>query len=111
MAEISKVSVKLSGVKTTLNKLAVRPEFSWHVLRDFDSINRTAEALERRERREVRKTKGERSIGDLMLPPVYCIVSYCSDGCRQGVDVGRDAIPGQPIRSRTRVSPVPGDGQ
>ena len=47
----SKVSVKLSGVKTTLKRLAVKLELSWHALRDFDSINRIAEAPDRREGR------------------------------------------------------------
>ena len=56
----------MSGVKTTSNKLAVKLELSWHALSDFDSINRMADALDRKERREVKKTKGENS-EDLMM--------------------------------------------
>jgi hypothetical protein len=63
----SKVSVKLSGVKTTLKRLAVKLELSWHALRDFDSINRTAEVPERRERKDVSKTKGENNIEGRMM--------------------------------------------
>jgi hypothetical protein len=63
----SKVSVKLSGVKTTLKRLAVKLELSWHALRDFDSINRVAEVPERRERKGVSKTKGESIIEDRMM--------------------------------------------
>ena len=54
------------GVKTTLNKLAVKLELSWHALRDFDSINRMAEAPERKDRRDVKKTKDENN-EDLMM--------------------------------------------
>jgi hypothetical protein len=64
---ISNVSVKLFGVKTTLNRLAVKLELSWQVLRDFDSINRIAEAPENSERRDVRNTKGESINEDLMM--------------------------------------------
>jgi hypothetical protein len=63
----SKVSVKLSGVKTTLKRLAVKLELSWHALRDFDSINRMAEVPERRERKDVSRTKGESDIEDRMV--------------------------------------------
>ncbi len=63
----SKVSVKLLGVKTTLKRLAVKLELSWHVLRDFDSINRVAEAPERMERRDVSKTRGESNIENCMM--------------------------------------------
>ena len=63
----SKVIVLLLGVKTTLNKLAVKLEFCWHALREFDSINRTAEAPERRERSVVKKTNGESNIEDRMM--------------------------------------------
>jgi hypothetical protein len=63
----SKVIVLLLGVKTTLNKLAVKLEFCWHALRDCDSINRTAEAPERRERSVVKKTNGESNIEDRMM--------------------------------------------
>lgn len=34
----------LSGVKTTLNNVAVKRELSWHGLSDFDSIIRSADA-------------------------------------------------------------------
>ena len=64
--------VELLGVKTTLNKLAVKLELAWQALRDCDSINRTAEAPERRERRVVRKTKGESNIEDRMM--AVCVV-------------------------------------
>jgi len=56
----------LFGVKTTLNRLAVKLELAWQALSDFDSINLVAEALERRDRRDVKKTKGE-SIEYLMI--------------------------------------------
>ena len=54
-----KVIVLLSGVKTTSNKLAVKLELSWQELRDLDSINRMAEAPERRVRSVVTKTNGD----------------------------------------------------
>jgi len=63
--------VLLSGVKTTLNKLAVKLELSWQVLRDLDSINRMAEAPESRERKDVTKTKGESNNEDRMMADVY----------------------------------------
>ena len=64
----SKVIVLLLCVKTTLNKLAVKLEFCWQALREFDSINRTAaEAPERRERSVVKKTNGESNIEDRMM--------------------------------------------
>jgi len=63
----SKVRVLLFGVKTTLKRLAVKLELSWQVFRDLDSINLTAEAPERRERRERVKMKGESNIEDRML--------------------------------------------
>lgn len=56
----------LFGVKTTLNRLAVKLELSWQVLRDFDSISRMADALENKESIVVNKTKGV-SIVDLMV--------------------------------------------
>lgn len=56
---MSKVSVLLFGVKTTLNKLAVKLELAWQELREFDSINLMADALEKRERRDVKKTNGD----------------------------------------------------
>jgi len=48
----------LSGKKTTLNKLAVKLELSWQVLRDFDSINRVADVLESSDKKVVNKTNG-----------------------------------------------------
>ena len=62
-----KVSVLLLSVKTTLNRLAVKLELSWQVFKDFDSINLTAEAPERREKREREKIKGESNIEDRMM--------------------------------------------
>jgi len=41
---ISRASDLLSGVKTTLNRVAVRFELSWHGLSDLDSMSRMAEA-------------------------------------------------------------------
>ncbi len=35
-ADMSTATEPLLGVKTTLNRLAVKPEFSWHVLRELD---------------------------------------------------------------------------
>jgi hypothetical protein len=85
---ISKVSVKLSGVKTTLNKLAVKLELAWQVFRDLVSINRMAEALERKERRDVRKTKGERNIEFLMAAVVLLMVA--ARGAEERVLLSRD---------------------
>ena len=48
----------MSGKKTTLNKLAVKLELSWQVLRDFDSINRVADVLESSDKKVVNKTNG-----------------------------------------------------
>jgi hypothetical protein len=73
-ATISKVSVRFPGVKTTLNKLAVRLELAWHVLRELDSIKSMAAAVERRERREVRKTKGEHSTEDRMMAVIIALL-------------------------------------
>ena len=39
----SKANVRLSGVKMTLNRVAVKFELSWHGFRDLDSISRIAE--------------------------------------------------------------------
>jgi len=50
-----------------LKRLAVKLELSWHALRDFDSINRMAEVPERRERKDVSRTKGESDIEDRMM--------------------------------------------
>jgi hypothetical protein len=47
------------GVKTTLKRLAVKLELSWHVFNDFDSINFSPETVEVIERRVVRKTNGD----------------------------------------------------
>ena len=69
---MSNVRVLLLGVKTTLNRLAVKEELSWQVLRDLDSINRVAETLERRERSVVRMTNGEDNIEDLIVR--VCVV-------------------------------------
>ncbi len=40
----SKVNVRLSGVKTTLKRVAVKLEFSWQGLRDLDSMSLVAQA-------------------------------------------------------------------
>ncbi len=58
--------VRLFGVKTTLNKLAVKLELSWQAFREFDSINLMACVPERRERRDKKKTKGD-TVEDLMI--------------------------------------------
>lgn len=39
----SKANVRLSGVKITLKRVAVKFELSWHGFRDLDSIRRIAE--------------------------------------------------------------------
>ena len=44
-----KARLLLSGVKTTLNSVAVKRELSWQGLSDFDSINRSADASGKRE--------------------------------------------------------------
>lgn len=90
---MSKVMVKLSGVKTTLNNLAVRLELSWHVLRDFDSINRMAEVGARRERKERRRKRGEKKPDDFMMPVFIVLqmpsrrrcVEYCKPEGPDGV--------------------------
>jgi hypothetical protein len=69
--------VLLFGVKTTLNKLAVKLELSWQAFREFDSINLTACVPERRERREKKKTRGE-SVEDLMV--AACVVTEAVAG-------------------------------
>lgn len=85
---MSKVRVLLLGVKTTLNRLAVKEELSWQVFRDLDSINRVAETLEKRERSVVRMTKGEDNIEDI-------IVRVCWRARRQGEkEVEVDRFPG-----------------
>jgi hypothetical protein len=66
---ISNVIVLLLGVKTTLNKLAVKLELSWQVLRDFDSINLMAETPDRREEKESKVTTGD-NIESLMMAVV-----------------------------------------
>tara|TARA_R110002060_G_scaffold25879_1_gene35412 strand:- start:510 stop:743 length:234 start_codon:yes stop_codon:yes gene_type:complete len=66
----SNVRVLLFGVKTTLKRLAVKLELSWQVLRDFDSINLTAEAPEKRERIERIEMKGESNIEDRMIASI-----------------------------------------
>lgn len=58
--------VLLLGVKTTLNKLAVKLELSWQVLRDFDSINLMAETPDRREEKESKVTTGD-NVENLMI--------------------------------------------
>lgn len=62
--------VLLLGVKTTLNKLAVKLELSWQVLRDFDSINLMAETPESKEDKERRVVTGD-NIENLMMVVVY----------------------------------------
>lgn len=66
----SNVTVRLLGVKMTLNRLAVKLEFAWQGLSDFDSINcrppMFALTPESRERRDIKVTKGE-SIEDRMV--------------------------------------------
>jgi hypothetical protein len=65
------VSVLLSGVKTTLKKLADRPELLWHVVRDVDSSNLIAEAPEKREKKKVRNAKSESHSDGCMIDAVY----------------------------------------
>jgi hypothetical protein len=89
-ATISKVRVRFPGVKTTLNKLAVRLELAWHVLRELDSIKSMAEAVERRERREIRKMKGEHKTEDRMMAVIIVVSMPSSVG---------EGGPGFPIRS------------
>lgn len=67
----SKVTVKFLGVNTTLNKLAVKLELSWHVFKDFDSISWMAETPESVESSERVKMKGESSMEDRMIASVY----------------------------------------
>lgn len=43
----SNASVLLSGVKTTLNSVAVKLELSWQGFRDLDSINLVADTIGR----------------------------------------------------------------
>lgn len=45
----SKARLLLSGVKATLNKVAVKLELAWQGFSDFDSINRSADAKGERE--------------------------------------------------------------
>lgn len=50
----SNAMVLLSGVKMTLNKVAVKLELSWQGLRDFDSIRFMADVREERARKVVK---------------------------------------------------------
>jgi hypothetical protein len=63
--------VLLFGVKTTLNKLAVKLELSWQAFRELDSISLMACVPERRERSEKKKMRGE-NVEDLMVA-VYVV--------------------------------------
>lgn len=58
---ISNDTVLLLGVKTTLNKLAVKLELSWHVFREEDLSSLSAEAYWVRERMEVIAIIGDSS--------------------------------------------------
>jgi hypothetical protein len=62
----------LDGVKTTLNRLAVKLESSWHVLSELDeSICWSADAGERMAAREERRRSGfpseKRILGDVLF--------------------------------------------
>jgi hypothetical protein len=110
-AVILKSSFPLSGVKRTLNKLAVRLELSWQVLRDLDSINLVPDAHDRRERREVRRARGAKVrmmavFVDLGMPSRRKGEVVARPG-RPG-DVGRveDAVSAQPSQSRVAVDIV-----
>jgi hypothetical protein len=48
----------LDGVKTTLNRLAVKLESSWHVFRELDESMGSAEVMEGRAAREERRRSG-----------------------------------------------------
>jgi hypothetical protein len=56
----------LSGVRTTLNKLAVKLELSWHVLRDEDFRSFSAEAYWTRENMETRAIIGDSNMRRMM---------------------------------------------
>lgn len=64
---ISNDTVWLSGVKTTLNKLAVKLELPWHVLREEDLSNFSAEACWAKERMEVMAIIGDSSERRMMV--------------------------------------------
>jgi hypothetical protein len=66
------VTVRFAGVKTTLNKLAVKLELSWHVLRDEVSISCSAETPEKRARTAVKTIHGE-SIKKCMIEDSGCL--------------------------------------
>jgi hypothetical protein len=70
----------LFGVKTTLNKLAVKLELSWQALREFDSINLMADTLEKKDRRAVKMTRGEDN-EDLIMADVYRRMRSRVGGC------------------------------
>jgi hypothetical protein len=53
----SKEAERLSGVKRTLKRVAVKFELSWQELSDFDSINRMAETSGEKGRRARRKER------------------------------------------------------
>jgi hypothetical protein len=58
---ISNDTVWLSGVKTTLNKLAVKLELSWQVLREEDLSSFSAEAYWAKERMDMMAITGDSS--------------------------------------------------
>lgn len=61
---MSNATCDVFGVKTTLNRLAVKLEFFWHGLSDLDSIKRSpifASAVERRENMDRKVTRGDKN--------------------------------------------------
>ena len=58
---ISNVTVLLSGVNSTLNKLAVKLELSWHVFKEEDLSSLSAEAYSAKERMEMMAIIGDSS--------------------------------------------------
>jgi hypothetical protein len=56
-------NVALNGKKSS----DIEPELARHVFRDFDSSNLVEEALEKRERKDAREMKGDRSSEDRIL--------------------------------------------
>jgi len=64
---ISNDMVWLLGVNSTLNKLAVKLELSWHVFKEEDLSSCSAEAYWAKERMEVMAITGDSSERNMMV--------------------------------------------
>ena len=72
---MSNKSDPLLGKKTTLNRLAVKLEFSWQLLRDLVSSKRKANVPGRNDRKVVSKTNDEGIEALMMEGVVVCVLT------------------------------------